>query len=246
MPELDILQSRLGYTFRDVSLLQLALTHPSVAHEQGSSLVQHNQRLEFLGDSVLGLALTRELYEKFPNVGEGALTKARAQMVNRKTLAEQGRLLELGDYLVLSRGEEANGGRTRDSALADAFEAVLGAMFLDGGFDAARTIILQCFRDGFGELTEIPNLENPKGELQEVLQANSTEAPVYELVSSSGPDHDRVFESVVRHGGVELGRGTGKSKKAAESEAALAALNKLREAKPETSDPGVDGEAQKN
>lgn len=229
MPELETLQSRLGYTFRDVSLLQLALTHPSIAHELGSSLVQHNQRLEFLGDSVLGLALTRELYEKFPNVGEGALTKARAQMVNRKTLAEQGRRLELGDYLILSRGEEANGGRSRESALADAFEAVLGAMFLDGGFDAAQRIILQCFRDGFGELTEIPNLENPKGELQEVLQADSSEAPSYELVSSSGPDHDRVFECIVRHSGNELGRGTGKSKKAAESEAAVAALERLRQ-----------------
>lgn len=231
MAELEILQSRLGYTFRDVSLLQLALTHPSIAHELGSSLVQHNQRLEFLGDSVLGLALTRELYEKFPNVGEGALTKARAQMVNRKTLAEQGRRLDLGDYLVLSRGEEANGGRSRESALADAFEAVLGAMFLDGGFDVAQRIILQCFRDGFGELTEIPNLENPKGELQEVLQADSSEAPSYELVSSTGPDHDRVFECIVRHGGNELGRGSGKSKKAAESEAAVAALERLRQKK---------------
>jgi ribonuclease-3 len=246
VPELDTLQSRLGYTFRDVSLLQLALTHPSIAHEQGSSLVQHNQRLEFLGDSVLGLALTRELYEKFPNVGEGALTKARAQMVNRKTLAEQGRLLDLGDYLILSRGEESNGGRLRESALADAFEAVLGAMFIDGGFDAARAIILQCFRDGFGELTEIPNLDNPKGELQEVLQANSAEAPTYEMISSTGPDHDRVFECIVRHGGTELGRGTGKSKKAAESEAAVAALNKLKEKTPPTNEGAVEGESQKS
>ena len=118
-------------------------------------------------------------------------------MVNRKTLAEQGRLLSFGEHLVLSRGEDANGGRERDSAVADAFEAVLGAVFLDGGYGVAQQIILGCFRDGFGELTEIPNLENPKGELQEVLQSNSTDAPVYELVSSSGPDHDRVFECIV-------------------------------------------------
>jgi ribonuclease-3 len=246
VPDLDILQSRLGYTFQDVSLLQLALTHPSIAHEQGSPLVQHNQRLEFLGDSVLGLALTRELYLKFPTVGEGALTKARAQMVNRRTLAEQGRLLELGEYLVLSRGEEANGGRTRESALADAFEAVLGAMFLDGGFDAAQGIILQCFRDSFGELTEIPSLDNPKGELQEILQANSSEAPLYELISSSGPDHDRVFECVVRHGGNELGRGFGKSKKAAESEAANAALNAIKERSALPTASEVPGEPEKN
>lgn len=230
--DLAILQSRLGYSFRDPALLRLALTHPSVAHEQGSSLVQHNQRLEFLGDAVLGLVLTGELYEKFSNVGEGALTKARAQMVNRKTLAEQGRGLDLGDYLILSRGEETNGGRGRDSALADAFEALLGALFIDGGFDSVRAIILHCFRNSFGELTEIPNLDNPKGELQEILQATSPEAPSYELVSMSGPDHDRVFESVVRHGGVELGRGQGKSKKAAESEAALSALQMLRKSEP--------------
>ncbi len=247
MADLESLQSRLGYTFRDVSLLRVALTHPSVAHEQGSAAVQHNQRLEFLGDSVLGLVLTRELYEKFTSVGEGALTKARAQMVNRKTLAEQGRRLGLGEYLVLSRGEEANGGRTRESALADAFEAILGAIFLDGGFERAQEMILACFRDGFGELTEIPNLENPKGELQEILQATSAEAPAYEMISASGPDHDRVFECVVRHCGNELGRGSGKSKKAAESEAAVAALRMIREKTPATEAvPAEEGSQQKS
>lgn len=221
------LQTRLNYAFRDVDLLRVALTHPSVAHEQGPA-VQHNQRLEFLGDSVLGLVLTHELYDKFPNVSEGPLTKARAQMVNRRSLAEQGRRAGLGEHLILSKGEDANGGRTRDSALADAFEAVIGAIFLDGGFDAARKFVLDCFREDFGEWREIPNLENPKGELQEVLQADSPEAPQYELIATSGPDHDRVFECIVRHRGVELGRGTGKSKKGAESEAALAALKTLR------------------
>jgi ribonuclease-3 len=230
--DLEGLQSKLGYTFRDPELLRLAVTHPSVAHEQGSSTVQHNQRLEFLGDSVLGLALTRELYEKFPAVSEGPLTKARAQMVNRKTLADQGRKLDLGAHLILSRGEETSGGRQRESALADSFEAVIGAIFLDGGFDAARDFVLGCFKEEFGEWSEIPNLDNPKGELQEMLQSTSPEAPQYEMVASSGPDHDRVFECVVRHNNVELGRGSGKSKKSAESEAALAALKTLRENKP--------------
>ncbi|MGA2177078.1 MAG: ribonuclease III [Verrucomicrobiota bacterium] len=225
--DLNALQTEIQYRFRDESLLRLALTHPSVAHEQGRP-VQHNQRLEFLGDAVLGLALTRELYEKFPNVSEGPLTKARAQMINRRTLAEQARQIRLQDHLILSRGEEANLGRSRASALADGFEALIGAVFLDGGFDEARAFVLRSFRRAFGELTSIPTLENPKGELQEILQIHSPGAPKYQLVSVSGPDHDRDFECVVTHDGVELGRGKGKSKKAAESEAAIAALKKLR------------------
>ena len=224
---LDALQARLGYSFRDGNQLRLALTHPSVAHEQGMA-VQHNQRLEFLGDAVLQLVLTSELYEKFPGLGEGPLTKARAQMVNRRTLANRGRQLGLGEYLLLSKGEDSSGGRERPSALADTFEALLGAIFLDGGFDTARDFILRQFREEFGELEVIPNLENPKGELQEILQSNSTEAPQYQLESVSGPDHDRLFESAVYHRGVELGRGKGKSKKDSESRAALAALDQLQ------------------
>ena len=228
MSDLAVLQNRLGYVFRDEALLRLALTHPSIAHEQGVA-VQHNQRLEFLGDAVLQLALTRELYEKFPGSDEGPLTKARAKLVNRRTLAVHGRELRLGECLILSRGEDRHGGRERPSALADTFEALVGAIFLDGGYEAARDFILREFGAAFGELNVIPILENPKGELQEFLQAHSSEAPQYHVVSSSGPDHDRLFECTVHHGGVELARGSGKSKKSAESEAALAALKKLRE-----------------
>jgi ribonuclease-3 len=143
-------------------------------------------------------------------------------------LARQAQRLGLGECLILSRGEEASGGRTRASALADAYEAVLGAIYLDGGFEAARKFVLRCFSDAFGELDSIPSLQNPKGELQEILQADSNEAPQYHLASVSGPDHDRMFECVVTHRGVELGRGKGKSKKAAEAEAALSALMTLR------------------
>lgn len=227
MPELDQLQIALGYTFRQVDLLRLALTHPSVAHELGAT-IETNQRLEFLGDSVLGLVLSNELYEKFSRFSEGPLTKARAQMVNRRTLAQQARQLNLGDHLILSRGEKVNLGRGRTSALGDAFEAVIGAIFLDGGYEAARDFVLRSFRGVFGELTVIPNLENPKGELQELLQTNSLEAPEYEIISTLGPEHDRDFECVVRHAGVELGRGQGKSKKLAESEAASLALVMLK------------------
>ncbi len=221
------LQARLGYQFRDENLLRLALTHPSVAHEQNSP-APHNQRLEFLGDSVLGLALSSELYEKFPGVDEGALTKSRAKLVNASSLAAHGRALGLGTHLVLSRGEENTGGRARASALADAFEAVLGAIFLDGGFAAAREFILREFAADIGELTLPAGIENPKGELQELLQARSPLAPEYQLVSASGADHNRDFECAVLHEGTELARGRGKSKKAAESDAALAALKVLQ------------------
>ncbi len=233
MAKFDAFQRRLGYKFQNAALLRLALTHPSVAHE-AAGIIPHNQRLEFLGDSVLGLVLTHELYTRFPDVSEGPLTKARAQMVNRRTLASQARQIHLGEHLILSRGEETTGGRERPSNLADAYEALLGAMFLDGGYEAAREFILKSFRDAFGELKAIPNLDNPKGELQELLQAESPDPPEYEMTSVSGPDHDRSFECAVYHCGVELGRGTGKSKKAAESDAALAALKFFKKARKET------------
>ncbi len=228
MSEPSEFQTRLGYKFRDEGLLRLALTHPSIAHEDNAP-VPHNQRLEFLGDAVLQLVLTQELYEKFPTFDEGPLTKARAKLVNRRALAERALALDLGAHLILSRGEEMHGGRERPSALADVFEALLGAIFLDGGFEAASKFILSEFGAAFGELGEFPGIENPKGELQELLQARSSKAPEYHVVSAVGPDHDRVFECTVEHEGVELARGSGKSKKIAESNAAMAALKKLRE-----------------
>ncbi|HXF10489.1 MAG TPA: ribonuclease III [Desulfuromonadaceae bacterium] len=227
MPDLASLQQRLGYRFCDEGLLRLALTHPSVAHESGKD-IEHNQRLEFLGDAVLGLVLSRDLYDKFPEAEEGPLTKSRAKLVNRTSLAGHGRALDLGGHLILSHGEETSGGRDRDSALADAFEALVGAVFVDGGFEAAQAFILREFSASFDELNRVPLIENPKGELQEMLQARSPEAPEYHVLSATGPDHDRVFECTVHHAGKELARGRGKSKKAAESDAAVAALKKLR------------------
>jgi ribonuclease III len=234
------LQDRLGYSFRDSALLRLALTHPSVVHEQGLPM-QTNQRLEFLGDAVLQLVLTRELYDKFPAFGEGQLTKSRAKLVNRRSLAERARQLDVGRHLILSHGEEMSNGRERPSALADAFEAILGAIFLDGGFEVAREFVLRQFVRVIEELVVLPALDNPKGELQEWLQSVSSEAPQYEVVSATGPDHDRMFECTVHHGGVELARGRGKSKKTAESEAALLALARLRErGRPPGRAPEVD------
>ena len=227
MSDLAALQNRLGYKFRNENLLRLALTHPSIAHESGVATA-HNQRLEFLGDAVLQLVLTQELYEQFPSFDEGLLTKARAKLVNRSTLAEHARTLDLGAHLILSRGEETSGGRERASALADAFESLLGAIFLDGVFETARAFIIRELAADFSTLAESSGIENPKGELQELLQSRSPNAPEYQTVSVTGPDHDRVFECTVQHEGVELAHGRGKSKKAAESEAALAALEKMR------------------
>lgn len=228
MSDLAELQQRLGHQFRDETLLRVALTHPSVAHD-AKSPVPHNQRLEFLGDSVLALVLSQHLYEKFSAADEGVLTKTRAKLANATSLAARGRELGLGAHLIISKGEENTGGRERASALTDVFEAVLGAIYLDGGLEAARKFVLQQFGSDFNELAQPAGIDNPKGELQELMQSKSPIAPVYQTLSAEGPDHDRLFVCAVLHDGSELARGSGKSKKAAESDAALAALKKLRE-----------------
>jgi ribonuclease-3 len=184
--------------------------------------------LEFLGDAVLQLIITLELYQRYDEHDEGPLTKARAQLVNRRTLAALAKDIDLGPNLLMSRGEELSGGRERPSALADAFEAIVGAVFIDAGYDRAKEFVLKCFSSHFGELQILPNLENPKGELQEYLQIQSNQPPHYELLNVSGPDHDRSFECAVLHSEKELGRGSGKSKKEAEFNAATEALTNIR------------------
>ena len=218
MPSRGPLQKRLGYSFKKPELLELALTHPSVNHERSETL--NNQRLEFLGDAVLQLIISAELYRQFPKRDEGTLSKARARMVNRDALAEQAVQIKLGKELMLSRGEERNGGRKRASALADSFESVVGAIYLDGGFMKVKKFLLTQFSG--------QHVGNPKGELQEILQGKSAVAPEYRLLDSQGPDHDRSFECAVRHSGRELARGTGKSKKTAETDAATKAIRLLR------------------
>lgn len=239
MPDLAELQDRLGYRFQNEELLRLALTHPSVAREQ-NGLAEHNQRLEFLGDAVLQLILTDVLYRRFPSYGEGPLTKARAFLVNRKSLAEHSRQLDLGAHLILSRGEDLNNGRHRPSTLADTFESLLGAIFLDAGFDAAAKFISQRFESVYDEVAVLPTLENPKGELQEILQSRLPAPPKYRMISVTGPDHERIFECAVYHQDAELGRGAGKSKKEAESQAALDALAKLASSTEEEIQPAVE------
>lgn len=220
---LDDFQQRLGHAFADVELLQQALTHASYGHEKRQRLPD-NQRLEFLGDAVLQLAVTSELYRRFPDLPEGRLTILRARLVNKRHLHALAQELALGEHLILGRGEENSQGRTRGSILADAMEAVIGAVYAEAGWDAARAIILRMIEPSLAEIHESGAEANPKGALQEKLQADGEHPPLYRCVSETGPAHARVYEVVVEWQGRELGRGHGASKKEAETQAALAAL----------------------
>jgi ribonuclease-3 len=227
-PDRAALEETLGVRFRDPGLLRLALTHPSAVPGPGPA-GRHNQRLEFLGDAVLQLILTTELFRRFPASNEGALTQARAALVNGPALARHARRLQLGRHLVMSPGEERGGGRDRASNLADAFEAVLGAVYLDQGLEAATRLVRECFRAALDEIAVgAATWSNPKGELQERLQTDGQAPPTYELDEVSGPDHARHFVCSVYHRGECLGRGEGGSKKEAEAAAALEALQRLR------------------
>lgn len=217
------LEERIGYKFRNSLLLAEALTHPSISLER-KHYPFDNQRLEFLGDSVLQLVVTEHLYLLFPDFSEGRLTKLRTRIVSRAGLKSHAEELGLGAYLMMGRGEESSGGRTRTSTLVDAFESVIGAIYLDGGFEVARDFILRETRGDFEYILDSPDEINPKGRLQEILQAITPTAPRYELVEQSGPEHSKNFTCRVLWEGGELGRGTGRSKKAAEVAAASSAL----------------------
>jgi ribonuclease-3 len=217
------LESRIQYKFRNSLLLAEALTHPSLAYESQRPHFD-NQRLEFLGDAVLQLVVTEALFRLFPGAAEGDLTKLRSRVVSRRALARFAMVIHLGDYVLLGKGEEATGGRRRLSTLADAFESLIGAVYLDAGLDAAKTLILRLFESEIEGMVESPDERNPKGELQEFLQAIHPIAPIYQIVNESGPDHRRVFQAEVRWQGKLLASGKGKSKKEAEARAAAEAL----------------------
>jgi len=214
-------------------LLAEALTQPSLGHEAQRYHFDY-QRLEFLGDAVLQLVITEYLFCHFQAEAEGQLTKLRSRLVSRDALRTHAAALDLGRYILLGRGEEASGGRERTSTLADAFEALIGALYLDGGLEVARNFILTQTRGDLAKLAEEPVDFNPKGDLQELLQSISPRSPLYELVSQSGPEHEKTFVSEVVWEGIVLGEGTGRSKKQAETAAALEALQLKRwEKKPE-------------
>ncbi len=222
---MNSLEEKIAYKFRNSLLLAEALTHPSLAYESQRPHFD-NQRLEFLGDAVLQLILTEELFHLFPQFGEGRLTKLRARLVSRNALAECASNLELGKYLMLGKGEERSGGRTRPSSLADALEALIGAIYTDSGLESARAFVLSRFSTEISVIAAEPTEINPKGELQEILQALSSTSPDYSIVSQEGPDHSKLFSARVSWENTELGAGTGASKKEAEASAADDALAK--------------------
>ena len=226
------LQKIIGHEFKNSELLAEALTHPSIAHERGNDCNRHNQRLEFLGDAVLQLVLTDRIYKLYPDLPEGKLTQIRAHLANRHTLFERAQAIDLGSYLMLGKGEETSGGRERLSNLADAYEALLGAVYLDGGLRAVRKFILAQFADELRSIKGTSPRQNPKGRLQELLQAQTSNGPLYRVVAESGPDHRKYFEVVVEWEGREIGRGNGSSKKLAETVAAEAALARLPDLLP--------------
>jgi len=219
------LEVALGYVFVSAAYLTRALTHRSFANEQ-ELVVADNERLEFLGDAVIGLAVGHELMRRFPDVSEGQLSVLRAQLVSETGLSRAARALELGRWLRLGRGEEQTGGRDKSSLLADAFEAVCAAVYLDGGFEPARDLVIRLLDVGLAEI-DAGVTHDFKTRLQEWVQADQKAPPVYEVVDTSGPDHDKRFTVRVLVAGDELGRATGRSKKGAEQDAARAALARL-------------------
>lgn len=222
------LEERLSYSFRNRALLETALTHSSYANENRASGIVCNERLEFLGDSVLGVTVADFLYRHFPDMPEGRMTRLRAELVCEQSLHRVALELHLGDYLRLGKGEEHNGGRGRASILSDAVEAVIAAMYLDAGMETAAEFIHRCLLDDVRAI-ETPSFTDYKTSLQELVQRHSGQVLSYELVGEEGPDHAKTFRVQVCLNGEPLGRGTGRTKKEAEQTAAANALEALRE-----------------
>ena len=221
-------QKNLGISFHQESLLEQAFVHSSYSNENPDFAWPSNERLEFLGDAVLNLIVTEKLYKEFPKLPEGELTGIRASLVCRDTLAELASSLKLGDWLLLGRGEEANGGRAKASNLANALEALVGALYLDQGLVKARRFILRQLKPELEEIKAGKTTSNYKALVQELIQGQKRPTPIYRLVEATGPDHSKQFTAEILVDGEALGRGTGKSKKVAESQAARAAWEKLR------------------
>jgi ribonuclease III len=224
--DLTPLEKRLGYRFKRPDLLDLAITHRSWANEQG--IPEHYERLEYLGDSVLGLVTAEWLYCQHPELPEGELSKLKAQLVSKPTVARYAEELELGPALKIGVGEDRSGGRTKLSLLGDSMEAVFGALYLDGGLEAARKAIVPMLEHSYEGKIELV-VTDAKTQLQEVSQALGWELPEYRLASSSGPDHSKIFVVECWLAGALAGQGEGPSKKIAEQRAAADALAKLPE-----------------
>ena len=226
---MEELEKKLGYTFRDPELLRAALYHSSYANEHRSTGIRSNERLEFLGDAVLGFVSAEHLFKKHPELPEGDLTRIRAALVCEESLHEVAQSLDLGSHLLLGKGEEQGGGRCRPSILADATESVFAAVYLDGGIDAASDLIHRVLLDKEREEVVEERRRDYKTELQELVQRRSGQVLHYELTGTSGPDHAKQFTFRVTLNGRELGQGTGRSKKEAEQSAARSALAQWNE-----------------
>jgi len=228
--EFDLLERAIGYRFRDRGLLEHAMTHTSKANEDVSGGVVDNESLEFLGDALLGFVVADVLFREFPQFDEGEKSKMKAVLVSTASLARQAEALHLGDHLLLGRGEEKTGGRRKQALLADGYEALLAAIYLDGGVEHARAFILREFADQIDEVRRHGlSGQDYKSALQELLQARELPLPEYRLVGKAGPDHNKLFEVEVAVRGEAVARAMGTSKKEAEQEAARAALDKLRQ-----------------
>ena len=232
MSSLNDLQSTLGVSFNNPAILEQAVTHSSFINENPAAAAGDNERMEFLGDALLNLFVAEKLYCDFPGLPEGRLSEIRVSLVRQEKLAEKAQKLKLGDYLLLGKGEDASGGRGKRNNLADAYEALTAAIYLDRGFDAARSFILRGFAEDIQAIKEGKYSPNFKALLQELTQAEFKTLPEYEIIEATGPDHDRIFCVSVSLGEVLLAVGSGKTKKTAESEAARAAYGKLT-AKPD-------------
>jgi ribonuclease-3 len=226
---LEVVESKLGYTFSEPAYLQRALQHRSHVHVSGNSRRHSNERLEFLGDAVLGLVVNEYLYRSYPKRAEGDLTKMKSLLVCGKRLSEVAAQLELGSHIMMSRSEAATGGRRRTSILADTMEAIFGAVYLDGGLGAARGVIRRCLLEQASDILAKRSEGNYKSRLQEIIQAQYKSPPRYKVMRAVGPDHARVFTVGVSYNGVQLGSGTGRNKKTAEQNAAKEALERLQQ-----------------
>ena len=223
----DELQQKCGYRFQNLSLLKLALTHSSYANEVRNDNKENNERIEFLGDAVLEVVVSEYLYTNYPSMPEGELTKLRAGVVREHSIAKKARQLELSSFIYLGKGEESSRDNMRDSILADAFEAVTGAIYLDGGLDAAKTFLLGMLEGDIKKLSKSFRKLDCKTRLQEIVQKKGRYKLQYEITGERGPDHNKVFVAQVMLGTEILGQGEGRSKKEAEQSAANAALRRF-------------------
>ncbi|MCQ2435571.1 MAG: ribonuclease III [Clostridia bacterium] len=224
MFDLNAIEKAIGYTFKDEALIRRAVTHSSFSNECRDGSGDCNEKLEFLGDSLLSAIVSEYLYKSYPDLNESGLSNLRRELVDGEALAAFADSIGIGDFLILGKGEEQNGGRTRSTNLEDAFEAIVAALYLDGGRRAAEDFIMRFAKKKATEVLNRHSLTDPKTKLQEIVQRDGTQAPKYVITGESGPDHSKFFECDVLVDGNVMGHGSGRSKKDAEKAAARRAL----------------------